>query len=208
MYRDTENWYKFEYERVGKYGFPTMESVHIEPQKAIPFNYAKGCKEPENSCVHFFLDDYQFDRVWRQPERYAEMLLRFHSVTTPDFSIYTDMPEILQMYNHYRKQWLGAYWQELGMQVIPTVSWSTEDSFKWCFDGIPKNSCVAVSSVGCMNNKNSKNGFIKGYEEMIRRLKPEIILFFGKKPEEISGNIVEMGSFQEQIRERSKKNGR
>ena len=203
-----ENWYKFDCDFVGKYGIPKIKNIHIEPTKSIPFNYAKSCKDSEDTCVHFFLDDYQFDRVWKQPARYAEMLLRFYCVTTPDFSMYTDMPEVLQIYNHYRKQWLGAYWQELGMQGIPTVSWSDEKSFEWCFDGIPKNSCVAVSSVGCMKNKDSKKGFIKGYEEMMKRINPEMVLFWGDVPKDVTGNIVKMGSFQEQLRKRSGTDGR
>lgn len=33
----------------------------------IGFNEVITCKHPENAGVHFFLDDYQFERFWRQP---------------------------------------------------------------------------------------------------------------------------------------------
>mgnify|MGYP000668335336 CR=1 FL=1 len=103
----------------------------------ISFNFAKGCEEPERHGVHFFIDDYQFNRVWTSPDVYVEMLGRFQAVCTPDFSTYTDFPKAIQIYNHYRKHWLGAYWQAHGMTVIPTISWSDHDSYEWCFDGEP-----------------------------------------------------------------------
>lgn len=35
----------------------------------IGFNELLTCKHPESAGVHFFLDDYQFERFWRQPQR-------------------------------------------------------------------------------------------------------------------------------------------
>lgn len=58
----------------------------------IGFNELLTCKHPENTGVHFFLDDYQFERFWRQPERYVAALARFPLVIGPDFSLYTDFP--------------------------------------------------------------------------------------------------------------------
>ena len=29
-------------------------------------------KEPEGKGVHFFINDYQFERVWNNPDRYIE----------------------------------------------------------------------------------------------------------------------------------------
>lgn len=40
-----------------------------------------------------------------------------------------------------------------------------------------------------------------GYEEMIKRLEPETILFYGNVPESCSGNIVKIKSYiQERFR--------
>lgn len=81
----------------------------------------------QNNCgVHFFLDDYQFQRLWNTPDRYIESLQKFSCVLSPDFSLYTDYPTALQIYNHYRKHWIGAYLQLYGIEVIPTICWSDE----------------------------------------------------------------------------------
>lgn len=199
--KDVNNWYKFDFKGVGSYGMPLINPEIVQINKIIPFNYAKSCRVPGNTGVHFFLHDYQFERVWNNPERYMRMLRKFDFVCTPDFSLYMDYPLAMQIYNHYRKQWLGAYWQAFGLQVVPTVSWSNEDSYKWCFDGLPDHGAVAISSVGCLKNENTKANFLKGYKVMRERLKPEQILFYGNIPGEIADPVIRLGSFQEKFNE-------
>jgi hypothetical protein len=79
---------------VGKYDIPKIKPENIDIRKIdwIPFNYAKTCKDPENKGIHFYLDDYQFARLWNKADDYISLLKRFRAVCTPDFSQYTDMP--------------------------------------------------------------------------------------------------------------------
>lgn len=198
--RNYENIQRVLFDGVGEYNIPVIEPIEFESTDFIGFNYARNVKDAENKAVHFFLDDYQFNRVWTDPDRYAEMLSRFRYVLTPDFSLYTDFPKALQIYNHYRKHWLGAYWQLKGINVIPTIGWSDKDSFKWCFDGEPTHSVVAVSSVGTQNSKESKQRFFAGYMEMMKRLEPTQVIFYGNVPEECKGNIVHIKQFSDKFR--------
>jgi hypothetical protein len=195
--RNYENLNKWNFLSDGTYGIPDIETINADNCDFIGFNYANTCKNPEDVGVHFYLDDYQFIRVWNDPDRYIQMLKRFKYVMSPDFSLYTDYPVAIQIYNHYRKHWLAAYWNMHGIKVIPTICWSDEDSFKWCFDGEPKGSTVSVSSVGVMKNKEYKRKFIRGYEEMIDRIEPTQIIFYGDIPEECKGNIVHIKSFSD-----------
>ena len=135
------------------------------------------------------------------------MLKEFKQVLSPDFSTFSDYPMSLQLYNHYRKHWLAAYWEIHGIEVIPTISWSTKESFEWCFDGEPVQGCVSVSSVGCMQNKESRKLFLAGYHEMIMRLQPTQILFYGIVPDECGGNIIKIDPFHNKFQE-VKQNGR
>lgn len=172
----------------GPYDFPTMEPVNIDvaDTEVIGFNYAIGCKHPEDKICHFYLDDYQFERVWNDPNRYVPILKRFKAVLAPDFSMYTDFPKAVQIFNNYRKQWCAAYWQERGVTVIPTIGWSTEDSFEWCFDGVPKHSLVYISTVGGFrNHEDNKGAWLAGYEKCLEVLDPSEILLFGKDFPEI-----------------------
>lgn len=200
--RNYENLERRMFDGSGEYGIPEiLPTLYGGGCEFIGFNYASGCKDRAGKGVHFFVDDYQFNRLWTNIDKYVPMLQQFQYVMSPDFSTYTDFPKAIQIYNHYRKHWIGAYLQEAGAKVIPTISWSTPDSFEWCFDGEPVGGTVAVSSVGCMNGKTKKELFLSGYEEMVKRLKPESIIFYGKVPEECKGNIVRIKAFQEKFEE-------
>lgn len=203
-YRETrflENFNVAQFETVGQFNIPILKPHKYEQTDFIGFNYAKTLKNKKGKSLHFFIDDYQFERLWRQPTKYIKQIEGFQSIMTPDFSLYTDFPKALQIYNHYRKHWLGAYWQSLGFGVIPTIAWSDEDSFKWCFDGVPENSTVAVSSVGTQKSKECKQLFLKGWQEMINRVKPETVIFYGNVPKECNANVIKVKSFQEKFRE-------
>ena len=204
MYRSQKNYENLQriiFDGVGELGIPEIQPTTYKECDFIPFNYAKTCKDKTGKGVHFFIDDYQFNRLWNAPDRYIDMLSGFTHIMSPDFSTYTDFPKAMQIYNHYRKHWVGAYLQMHGIDVIPTISWSDKSSFEWCFDGEPVGGVVAVSSVGCMNSKHRKELFMDGYREMMDRLKPTTIIFYGKVPDECEGNIVQIKAYQEKYRE-------
>ena len=130
---------------------------------------------------HFFLDDYRFESVWTKPDTALNRLRGFCGALTPDFSLYADWPLAVQQWNHYRSQWLGRYWQEQGIRVIPTVNWSTPDSFDWCFTGIPPGQIVALA-VPDLRRPTVKAAFIAGFTAMQAALQPTRILVYGNLP--------------------------
>lgn len=197
--RNYENLNRWKFIGVGEYGIPVLRPAQFIPCELIGFNYAKNCRKPHEKGVHFFLDDYQFLRLWKKPDNYIAMLQRFSCVLSPDFSLYADFPKAIQIYNHYRKHWLGAYLQMHGIKVIPTICWSDTESFAWCFDGEPVQSAVAVSSVGCMANKDAREKFLRGYEKMMEKLKPTQIVFYGDVPRECMGNIIHISKFSDKF---------
>nr|DAL66594.1 MAG TPA: protein of unknown function (DUF4417) [Caudoviricetes sp.] len=204
-FRQTRFWENCEkriFDGVGKYDIPEIHGMYDvdEISDFIGWNYALKEKHPEDKAVHFFVDDYQFNRLWTNPDAYLEKLKRFQYVFTPDFSPYADFPKAVQVFNHFRKHWIGAYLQENGVRVIPTVTWSYQPSYDFCFDGEPKNSVVAISSVGCMKSKRNKQMLIDGYNEMVKRLEPSCIIFYGMVPDECKGNIIRVKPFQNKFK--------
>ena len=179
---------------------PVIEPEQYKSVHWIGFNYAAQCRDYKGKGVHFYLDDYQFDRIWTKFERNVNMLSKFDAVLSPDWSMYVDWPVIVQMWNHYRKHFVGAYLQSMGVTVYPSINWSDKKSFDWCFDGEPVGSCVAVSSIGTQMNDITKRGFIYGYDAMLERLQPKTILFMGNVPNECRGNIVKIQEFQKRLR--------
>ena len=163
-----------------QFGIPRIDPFdeEIDDCEWIGFNYALTCKDPENKVCHMFLDDYQFERLWNQPDKYIHILKRFKAVTAPDFSLYTDFPKALQIFNHFRKHWLARYYADNGVKIIPTICWSEQDSFDFCFEGEPKESTVAISDIGCGRTKKTKKLFSDGFNEMIRRINPRTIYVY------------------------------
>lgn len=181
-YRETRNAYcnceKRIYSGVGLFNIPEIipQDIDLTDPQIIGFNYAKGEDYAEHEIVHFYLDDYQFDRVWKDSDLYIPVLQKFKAVLAPDFSLYSDFPKAVQIYNHYRKHWLARYWQENGIMVIPTICWSTPDSFDWCFDGEPKNATVSISVFGCNKSEQMKRDYWAGFNKAIEVLTPKRIL--------------------------------
>lgn len=76
-------------------------------------------------------------------------------------------------------QALGLYWQREGMKVVPTLSWAGPDSYAFCFEGVPKRSTVAVSTVGVKRDAATLDIWRDGMAEAMRRLAPSRVLLYG-----------------------------
>lgn len=189
-----ENQDRAQFDGVGYYGIPEMLPTNITGDQLLRFMDHKEIDDHENYIAHFYYDDYKFIEAWRNPDKYIDSLKRFKAVVSPDFSLYTDFPRVLQILSCYRRQWVGRYWQERGIEVIPDVVWGDEESFSFCFDGIPKGGTVAVSSVGVKSdgewNNKENDLFLAGYNEMMKRLEPETVIYYGQKIEGVSGNVI------------------
>lgn len=196
-----ENQERMQFEADNFWGIPNMKPTQTVGDKWLRFCDWKEIDNPGEYIAHFYYDDYKFMSAWRDPDKYIDRLKQFKAVISPDFSLYTDFPRSLQLLSCYRRQWCGAYWQSLGIDVIPDVVWGDEDSFDYCFLGIPKGSVVAVSSVGVRNDEtwNNKEGdlFKRGYDEMMKRLEPTKVLYYGSMIEGLEGDIIRIPTYYE-----------
>lgn len=159
-------------------GMPTINPCDEVPGGLLPFNYAKTNEDTEK-WIHFFVDDYQFERLWNRPRAYLDLIKRFDGALTPDFSLYMDMPLPMQRWNEYRRRALGNWWQRNGVSVIPTLSWSDERSYGFCFGGLPRGATYAVSTVGVKGDDAAMGAWKAGMAEAVRRLEPRRVLLYG-----------------------------
>lgn len=170
-----------------RWGIPQLLPLtqkHL-PNDLIAYGYRARPTEPfKTPATHFFLDDYRFEYVWRKPRKALPVVRKYPFVLTPDFSLYRDYPLVAQLWNVYRNRWCGAYWQRQGLWVIPTVSWSSAESYPFCFMGISKGSVVAVSAVGVKWRTDLLEHvlFVTGFQEMLQRIDPSAVIAYGKLP--------------------------
>lgn len=159
---------------------PTIKNDNFIPDDLMGFNYARSCRN-KNCGIHFYVDDYQFERVWNYPEKYVDVLWEYDCILSPDFSLYLDMPMPMKIWNIYRSRQIGAFYQSRGIRVIPTISWAEKETFEFCFRGIPKGSIVSVSTIGVKEKKTALEIWHEGMTEMIKRIEPSAILVYGGK---------------------------
>lgn len=201
---DTYNLGIMDHENVSDFWqMPIIENNNYIPSNLIGFNYAKTSKE-KNVGIHFYLDDYQFERLWNRPEDYIEILKQYECILSPDFSLYMDMPMPMKIWNIYRSRLIGQYYQSQGIKVIPTLSWAEEETFQFCFEGIPQGSIVSISTIGVKKNKEALKIWKQGVDELIKRIKPSTILIYGGKLDYDYGDI-EVIYYENEVTEKMKR---
>lgn len=165
-----------------------------EDLRVIGFDRVKNNKDTHyNRLVHFFLYDYEFEKIWVQPQKYVDILKQYKGILSPDFSMYIEMNPVMQLYNTFRNRWVGAYLASKGIKVIPTVNWGLENTFDFCFNGIEKGETVAVSTYMVNehgHHKDQRDFFLKGYNEMLKRIEPELVICYSEPFPEMEGNIL------------------
>lgn len=71
---------------LGKWEFPPIMGTDDIPDSLMGFNYMLSNKDQSvDKTIHFYLDDYQFERLWNKPDTYIPMLKPYRSCLTPDF---------------------------------------------------------------------------------------------------------------------------
>ena len=178
-----------EFKTVGNYQIPLIrkQDIDLDTISLISFSDTKqDDKENAYKTVHFFTYDWLFDKVYENAADLAEKLRQYYALLSPDFSMFTDMPKALQINSVFKNRWCGAYWQSLGLRVIPTISWGDESSFDFCFDGVEEGATVAVCTY---YRENCEEEFMLGYNRMLEVIKPQSVICYDEPFPSMKGNI-------------------
>ena len=161
------------------YGIPSLLPVELPaslPTRFTPWPARKHAA-PRNG-LHFFVDDYRFEPLWKSPRRYARVLERAPLVLGPDFSVYADWPRAMALWNVYRARWLCRELQDMGVAVVPSVTWGDPDTFDFAFLGLPRGTPVAVTSVG---RARAREAYDLGYRAMVAAVAPRRVFVCGSR---------------------------
>lgn len=178
----------------GKYEWPVIKTSNLIPNRVVTFSRAMSRSWTDFNCwVIFYEHDKNFERIWNNPKAYLNKLKKFKGIVSPDFSLYRNMPLCMQIWNTYRGRALAYWLQENGIEVIPNVRWNDERTLKFCFNGIEKNTTVAVGTHGCIKNKDDRSYFKAGLAELVNCLSPKTIIVYGAAPDDIFKKYKECG---------------
>lgn len=164
------------------------------PTKLISYAEAKTIHNKElqrgnkdyhvDAFIHFYIDDQKFDgketSIWLYYNNALTIIRHFSGIIAPDFSTYADFPEPIKIWNYYRMNAFGYWIGSLGIPVISNARWGSEETWRYCFDGNPSNSMLAIGTVasGIRFLKN-RPLFDNGLFEMVKKLHPNKIIVYG-----------------------------
>ena len=167
------------------YGIPmldlNMQADHLEAPFAGWGTMAR--KNKMTGTYHFYVDDNRFEQVWRDPVDVANSAC--YAVVEPNFSVYTDMPKAVAIWQMFRKRWLARWFQSIGIRVIVDLNIAhRHDDLR--FIGVPegwKSYCTRAYSARLDET-------VIEYEQAVKHAGGGTILFVcyggGKKAEELA----------------------
>ena len=206
--RDIWNAHMLEGATFGKYDIPLCPTTATE----VPFSiitwdeaktvYNRRCADKDydfkqNAFVCFYIDDSKFDGtrgIWHEYEYTLKVLRHFDGVITPDFSTYQDFPAALKVYQTYRMRLFGYWLGKNGIAVINNVRWGSQETYSYCFRGIPKHSIVSIGTVGGNPRRLiDRDRFEKGLFKMVEVLKPTTVIVYGSANYDCFRKLISQG---------------
>ena len=111
---------------------------------------------------------------------YKRTLFRTDGYRNIYFSTYADFPEPIKLWNFYRMNSFGYWVGTLGIPVISNVRWGTEETWRYCFDGNPRHSMLALGTVASgIRLLRNRPLFEAGLFKMVELLQPHTIVAYG-----------------------------
>ena len=165
--------------------YPDTAHLYQDPNTAI--FYIHGFKEPDTDnrrrTIYSFNNyDDTFDDCFDIPDEFLQkQVLAKHwgFMCEPDFSIWFDDPYPIKLFYVYKKRWVGRYWQEHGLQVIPHLGWSQVKDLDYVLEGVAPNKPVVINLQN-MDDETDRYVTMKGYEVVKQRLNPPQVILYGE----------------------------
>lgn len=170
------------FESDNQWGFPDVYLSDEIPKDLVSYHNPsakRGVDYLSDCFLHFFIDDYFFESIWTKPAALIRIANGVAGSLSPTFSVYSNAPRSMNIWNVYRNRWITRILQENNVPVVPVATWSDEDSYLYCFDGLPKNSSIAISTVGTWRKEN-RVMFVNGFNKMIEVLNPSFLCIYGE----------------------------
>ena len=142
--------------------------------------------------VCFYELDYLFIRFWNNPKRYLNKLRKFKGVISCDFSLYANMPLVMQKYHIYMGRALANWLIKNDIKVIPNVRLGDERTYKFGFDGLFKGDVISIGTIGTTKRLEERKLIVNAIRKTMEVLEPTDIVIYGSLPKEIEKEYPEV----------------
>jgi hypothetical protein len=148
---------------------------------------------PVSGWVHFFLDDYRFEAIWRNPLHYARTWLHLPDpgltgLVGFDFSLFDNFPHEVNAWNAYRSALLTDFFGRLlERPVLPVASWwARGNNFQYLEPG------TALALGGFPLRGGHPQVYLGGLAHLLQDIRPSELHIFGNlpPPEHLAGQHV------------------
>ena len=149
------------------------------PHKGLPFDRA---------IFSFFTHDQHIESWWANPAYRVGQILRkgVKSIVVPDYSLWDVSPTAAHIWSLYRAAWMGRYFQEAGLRVIPRIEFFQEKSQHFTLMGIPYEAPIVATQFQTDFDEENISKIEKNLVDALNILKPKMLLVYaGKKGREM-----------------------
>lgn len=180
LWRNLDENHSFRY--VSQYDIPQLEPYNGPiPPNLVPYCDLTHAKEDD--CPHFYIDDTRVPAMGNNIEHFTNRLRKYKYVIAPDYTMYCGAPVAVNLRSLFLNRSIAAYWQEHGLQVIPSFNGGDAQSFEYCLTGMPQNSIIACGNVGVQQSAIATQLWTCLVEKAINELHPTALLIYGTKIE-------------------------
>ncbi|HZJ89602.1 MAG TPA: DUF4417 domain-containing protein [Bacilli bacterium] len=174
-------------EFTGPEDYPVIKEWMISdefPEKIVPFNKIKETKNIEDYYICFYCQDVDFLRIKRNPRRYIGMLQKSKGIIGLDFSVYIDMPKIVQKKQMFDNLALTYFYGANGIKVIPNIRYGIDELTDDFLNAIPKGHLIAIGTYGFIKTVKEQNVWFEHINKIIETLEPKGIIVYGSLPKD------------------------
>jgi hypothetical protein len=133
------------------------------------------------AIINFYTEDYKFECFWYAAREYATRIItsRVIGAITCNYSVWEAWPQALRIYNVYRSRWLGRYWQEAGIKIIPDIDFGSSADIDLVVQGIPKNApCLSTQLHAGLHTVEASIDIKRSLKRVVDELKPQSLLLY------------------------------
>lgn len=166
-------------ERDGIFQLPKVLPYRGEiPEAFIPYN-AKVCYNSKEYGIYCHIHDAFFNPVWTRPISGLKKVSQYKVAIAPDNTLWVDGAVCENVEQIRRSRTIQRFWQNNGMPVIQTASWSDAESVRnFAFDGLAENSWTAIGHQR-IGNRCEQRLFKYAVSSLVDKKRPLGLIVFG-----------------------------
>lgn len=191
MYCGVPKWYPKGFEVSGENNFCALSQITLDdvPENLNALNQPSRIVDRAQTGIHFYIEDFKFRPVIREPGKAVAYLFDGKCVLTPDITIASGLARYQRIVRTSLSRMVGAFYESRQIKVIPSLRWASISDFDFLLDGIPRESVFSVSTVGKVRNREDRHLFQSGVMLDIKRLSPVGVMIYGTISEDFAAKV-------------------